>query len=122
MDATTLGEYKFPDERFIGGNPDSGERFHYFGNPVKFLLFHVGFHFQVVLYCGDHTGERRIARSFAQSIDCCVDTPDPSLDGMEHIGNGQVVIVMGMEVEGHIRIGLNHFPAIVIGLIRIEDA
>ncbi len=51
-----------------------------------------------------------------------MDTANAGFNGVEYVGNGQIVVVMRMIIEICIGVGFNYFPAIIVGFIGIENS
>ena len=76
---------------------------------------------QLVVQHGQYTAQGSVAGPFAQSVHGDMDAVYAGLDSRIDIGNGQVIVVVGMEIEMHLGIFLAHLPAIVERGFRIED-
>ena len=76
----------------------------------------------MVFQDGLHTGQRGISGAFAQPVDGGMQATATAQDGGQHIGDGQVVIVVGMKIEMSIGIALLHFAHKLNNLQRIENA
>ena len=77
---------------------------------------------ELVLQDGLHTGKGSISGPLAQSVDACMDTLATAQYGSQHIADGQVVIVMGMEIKAQRRIALTHQAHIADEVQGVQDA
>ena len=77
---------------------------------------------EVVAQDGLHAGQRGVARPFAQSVDGGVYAAASAQDGGGHVGDGQVVVVVGVEVKMKVGVALAHLTQILHGRQRVEHA
>ena len=75
---------------------------------------------ELVLQNGLHTGQRSIATALAQSVYGDVQTLRSTEHSSQRVRYGQVVVVMGVEVEVHLWIALLHLAEILNHLQRIH--
>ena len=75
----------------------------------------------MVVQHGQHTGEGGVTGPFAQPVDGAVYALDAGESGGEGVGRGQVVVVVGMEIESQVGIAAPHGPAELERLQRVED-
>ena len=71
---------------------------------------------------GLNTGQGGIAGSLAQSVDGGMNALASAQHGGQHIGDGQVVIIVGVEVEMQVAVTLHHLPHVFYHVQRIEYA
>ena len=77
---------------------------------------------EVVFQDGLHAGQWGIASSLTQSVDGGVQAAATAQHGSQHVGHGQVIVVMGMEIEMSIRITLLHLAHKLNDLQGVEYA
>ena len=53
----------------------------------------------MVFQHGLHTRQGCIARTLAKAVDACVDALATGCDGSQDVADGQVVVVVGMEIK-----------------------
>ena len=118
----TLRKDMFADDRFVCGDMDAGESFHQATGIVDLLFPERCFHSQLVFQNGKHTAERSVSCTFAQAVQRGMNAIDSGTDGRIDIGNGQVIIVVSVEIKLQIRIAGHHILAIIVCITGIQDA
>ena len=122
MYACHLREDVFADDRFIGGDGDAGVRLHHAAHLVQTALVDTRHGVEVVFQDGLHAGQRGVAGTFAQAVDGGVQSSATAQHSGQHVGHGQVIVVMGMEIEMSIRITLLHLAHKLNDLQGVEYA
>ena len=122
MDARTLREDALADNRTVGGNADAGVRFDRAADTVDLRLVDARRTAQPVVKHRHGARQRRIAGAFAQAVDGDMNPVETRTHGGGGVGHGQVVIVMGVEIEAQMRITRHQIAAETFGLIGIEHA
>ena len=117
-----LRKHTLARNRTVGRNRDAGIAFHHPAHFVQPALVDACLCIELVFQYRLHTGQRGIPCPFAQAVDRGMDTPATAQHGSQHVGNGQVVIVMGMEVEVQARIAFHHLADVTQQIQRIQDA
>ena len=79
-------------------------------------------HLQMVVQHSRNARQGRVAGPLPQPVDGRMDSPYARLDSGHDIRHGQIVIVVGMEVEMQFRITLDHLAAERIALVGSEHA
>ena len=120
MDAGTLREDMFTDDRTVRSDMDAGIGLNQAACGIDLLFPHAGLTVQMVFYHGDHTAERCISRPFAQAVDRGVDTVYSCPDCRIDIGYRQVVIVVGMEIKMKPGIMFEHLFAELVRIARFR--
>ena len=117
-----LRKHTLARNRTVGRNRDAGIAFHHPAHFVQPAFVNICLCIELVFQYHLHTGQRGIPCPLAQAVDRGMDTPATAQHGSQHVGNGQVVIVMGMEVEMHARITFHHLADVTQQIQWIQDA
>ena len=103
-----LRKHTLARNRTVGRNRDAGIAFHHPAHFVQPALVDACLCIELVFSISPAHWPTGHSCPFAQAVDRGMDTQATAQHGSQHVGNGQVVIVMGMEVEMHARIAFHH--------------
>ena len=121
VNARCLGKNIVADYRLVGRNAHAGIRFHNAAYSVDPVLPDAGLNFEQIVQHGNNTGNGSITCSFAQTVYRSVHGSYSCPDSLKNIGNGQIVIVVGMEIKFQSGVTFHHLPAVKGCLFRSED-
>ena len=122
MNACHLCEDILSDDGLVRWNDDAREALDHRGDLAEILLIDVGLHLGMVVEDGLHGREWGIASTFTKTIHSGVNASTTSHDRCEDIARGEVVVVVGMEIEMKVGIAGNHLIDKDCGQLRVEDA
>ena len=120
--ARHLGEDVLADNGLVRGNDNAAIRLDDAADIVQAALIDARHGLEMVFQDGLHGGQRGIAGPLSQPVDGGVQSPAPAQDGSQDVGDGQVIIVVRVEVEVRIGIPLHHLAHILDDLQGIEYA
>ena len=119
MYAGHLREDALADDGLVWGNGYAGIALYDTADFVQLVLADIRRCTEMVLEYGLHARERCIAGTFAQAVDGGVDASASAEDGGEDVGDGEVVVVVGMEIEpqagetsDHLAHVIHHFEGV----------
>ena len=122
VDAGALREDAFADDRAVGGNTDAGVGLDHAADVVDLRLVDAGGAVQAVVQDGDRTRQRCVPGPLAQPVYRDVDPVESGFHGRGGIGDGQIVVVVGVEVEAQAGIAPYQIAAEPFGGVGIEHA
>ena len=105
----------------VGCNGNTAIAFDHATDSVELILTDVGTSVELVFQDDLDTRQWGIATALTQPIDRHMEAAGATIYGSQRVRNGQVVVVVGMEVEVGIRIALHHLAHIVDNLQRVHD-
>jgi len=108
MDAAGLRKDILPDNRLVGRNPDSGERFHQFTDAGNLLLINPERQFQMVFQNSNHTGNRCIPCPLTQTVNRGMYPLYAGTNRSKGVGYREIVVVVRVKVEMQRRIAICH--------------
>lgn len=77
---------------------------------------------ELVAQNGLHTGQRCVSCPFAQAVHAGVDARSTAQHGCQHIADGQIVVVVGMEVKVQVGESLHHLSHEADEVERVQNA
>ena len=80
----------------------------------------MGLRIEVVLQDSLYRGQRCIAAPLAQPVHGDVQSLGSAQHGSQRVGNGKIIIVMGMKIEVYVGVSLHHLPEILNDLQGIH--
>ena len=122
MDPARLREDELAHEGLVRGDPHAGNRFHIPAHVHQAALIQGVLHLQVVVEDADGAGHGQVAGPLPQPVHGRVQALDAGANGLEGVRRGEVVVVVGMEVEMDARIAFHHRAAELPRAGRIQDA
>ena len=87
---------------------------------IEFLFVDIRLCMEKVLHNNLDAGQRCISASFAQSVDRHVQSPCPTEHRSQRVRHCQVVVIVPVEIEVHLRISFFHFSEILNHLQRVQ--
>ena len=122
MNARHLGEDTLAHDGHVGSDANAAICRHHATDVVEPLLADAGAGVEMVLQDDLHTCQRRVSTSLAQSVDRDVQAFGTTQDGRQRVGDSQVVVVVGVEVEVHIGVAFDHLAHVLDALQGVHDA
>ena len=122
MDAGTLRKDVFADDRAVARDTDARVGLDHAADVVDLRFVDAREAVQPVVQHGHRARQGCVSCAFAQPVYGYVNPVEPGFHRSCGVGHGQVVIVMGMEVEPKLRIACHHVAAKPFGDIGVEDA
>ena len=120
MDASDLRKHILAHDGLVGSHRNAAEALDHARDVVQLTLDDVGLCMELVLQNGLHRGQRGIAATFAQSVDGDVQSAGSTEHSGQRVRHSQIVVVMGMEVEMHVGVALQHLAKILDDLQRVH--
>ena len=99
MNTSHLRKHAFTHDGFVWRHGNTTETLHQLGCCIEFLLVDGSLYAEMVFQHGLHTRNRCVACTFTQTIHTSVDSRTTRHHSTHHVGNRQVVVVVGMIVE-----------------------
>ena len=122
MNASHLREDILTDNRLIGGYGDATETLDHARDVVQLVLVDVRLGVELILQNNLYRGQWRIATTLAQTVHGDVQSLGTTQHGSQRVRHRQIVVVVGVEVEMHLRIALHHLTEILHHLQGIHHA
>ena len=122
MHACHLGEDVLADDGLVGWDGYAGVGLDEAAGCVELLLVDVGPCAEMVLQDGLDAGEGCVAGPLSQPVDGGMQSFGPAEDGCEDVADGEVVVVVRMEVEVQFGVALLHLAEVLDDLERVEYA
>ena len=121
MDACTLRKDVLADDRAVARDTDARVGLDHAADVVDLRFVDAREAVQPVVQHGHRARQGCVSCAFAQPVYGYVNPVEPGFHRSCGVGHGQVVIVMGMEVEPKLRIACHHVAAKPFGGIGVED-
>ena len=115
-----LGKDIFSHQRHVGRDAHPRNGLHVTAHVHERTFFQGILLLQVVVQQAQGAGYREVAGPFAQTVHRGVDAPESGFDGLESVGGGQVIVVVGMEIEMDLRVAFHHLGTEEGGLGGIQ--
>ena len=122
MDASHLGEDVVADDGLVRGNTDAAIALYEAADVVQTVFADAGLGMELVFQNDLHAAERGVATALAQPVDGDVQSASTAQGSCQRVAHGQVVVVMGMEVEVRIGIAAQHLTEELDDLQGVHDA
>ena len=110
MHACHLCEDVLSGDRLIGWYGYSAVALHQSGDLIEAAFVYGGVCLELVLQYRLNTGQRRISGTLTQSIHTGMYSPGTTQHGGQHIADGQVIVIVRMEVKMEMGEMLYHLP------------
>ena len=109
------------DDGLVRGDGDAAVTLHQTGDVVELILADIGLGVELVLQDHLHTRQRSIAATLTKTVHRHVQTFRTTQGSGERVRHGEVVVVMGVEVEMCIWIALHHLTEVLDTLQGIHN-
>ena len=122
MNAGHLCEHAFAHNRFVGRHGNAAVALHEARYAEQLALIDPCGDVEVVVQNSLHARQRCVAGSFSESVHSRVNALEAAEHSCRHVGDGQVVVVVSVEVEVERRVTPAHFAEETHGRERVEHA